>query len=207
MTKITDAVDMFNKSAKKYQEKFMDVRAYSESLNYFCEELDPTASIIEFGCGPGNVTRYLLDRCKDLNILSSDLAPEMVKLAKENCPEAKFDIIDIRSLESIGKRFDGILAGFCLPYLTKNEATVFLRNLANLLNPNGVVYLSTIINDEVESEVKTSSSGDSLRIYYYQKKYLESLLINSEFKIIETFELAENGEKEIIFIAKHAHDL
>ncbi len=110
MKKLTNAVDMFDKSAEIYQEKYMDVSAYSISLNLFCEKLKRSATILELGCGPGNITRYLLNQREDLKIFGSDLAPEMIKLAKKNCPEAEFGVIDIRDLSRISSRYDGVMA-------------------------------------------------------------------------------------------------
>ena len=56
------AVDLFNKLAKSYQEKYMNIEAYSNTLDKFCNELDKGGKIFEFGCGPGNITRYLQNK-------------------------------------------------------------------------------------------------------------------------------------------------
>jgi cyclopropane fatty-acyl-phospholipid synthase-like methyltransferase len=202
MKKITDAVDMFNESAKIYEEKYMDVTAYSKPLDRFSKELKSEATVLEFGCGPGNITRYLLNKRGDLKILGSDLAPEMVKLAKKNCPEADFEVIDVRDLSIIDSCYDGVLAGFCLPYLTKEEVSLFFKEIIKVLNPEGILYLSAIQNENEESEIKTSSSGDRLRIHYYNKGYLKRLLETSGFGVIDTFDSSENGDNEIIFVAQ-----
>jgi ubiquinone/menaquinone biosynthesis C-methylase UbiE len=58
------AVNMFNKAAKLYEEKYMDVSSYTEGLDVFCEKLGyKDANILELGCGSGNITRYLTNKC------------------------------------------------------------------------------------------------------------------------------------------------
>lgn len=193
---------MFNKSARKYQDKFMDVEAYSESLDHFCRILNEDTTILEFGCGPGNISRYLLDKREGLKILGTDLAPEMISLAAQNCPEAKFEVLDIRDLSLITSRFDAVIAGFCLPYLDCKEVSVFIRSLVQILNNNAIVYLSAIERETEFSEFKTSSSGDRVLIHYYSMSYLKSQLASNGFTIVEASELFENDDKEMIIIAR-----
>ena len=63
-----EIADLFNRWAERYQERFMNVDMYSESFDLFCKELKTDASVLELACGPGNITKYLLDRRPDLQI-------------------------------------------------------------------------------------------------------------------------------------------
>ncbi len=126
----------------------------------------------------------------------------MIKLAKKNCPEAEFDVIDIRSFSHIDSRYDGVMTGFCLPYLARGEVASFFKDIVGFLKPQGIIYLSAIENEHKESEVKTSSSGDRIRIHYYQKNFLKTLLESNGFSIIGSFDLVENGDDEVVLVAR-----
>ena len=73
MDKSKIAVAIFNKLAKMYQDKFMNVDLYSESFDLFCNAIQKeNATILEIACGPGNITKYLLNKRPDFNILGID---------------------------------------------------------------------------------------------------------------------------------------
>ncbi len=187
MNKTKIAVDVFNKMANVYQEKFMDVNLYSNSLDLFCEKIQGiNPYILDIGCGPGNITKYISDRRKDLNILGIDLAPNMIRLAQINNPNAVFQILDFREIAKIGKYFDGIICGFCLPYLSKEEAINLIGNAAKILNPKGLLYLSTMEDDYSKSGFKKGSSGDEIFMHYHQFDYLSDTLNENGFKILNS---------------------
>src|SRR5690349_18694421 len=93
------AVDIFNKHAQIYQHKYMDVSMYHDTLDAFCNSIPKhNAQILEIACGPGNITQYLLQQRPGFNILGTDLAPNMLELARANNPEAKFKEMDGRNI-------------------------------------------------------------------------------------------------------------
>ena len=48
------AVDVFNKLAKTYQDKFMNVDLYKDSFDFFCQNIkNENAEILDLACGPG----------------------------------------------------------------------------------------------------------------------------------------------------------
>lgn len=116
MDQYQETFQTWNKVASLYQDKFMDLDLYNESYNIICHSITKAgASILDLGCGPGNITKYLLSKRPDFNILGIDIAPAMIELAKQHNPTARFETMDIRQIEQIKIRFDGIMAGFCLP--------------------------------------------------------------------------------------------
>jgi ubiquinone/menaquinone biosynthesis C-methylase UbiE len=121
MDKYKETFTTWNKVAKIYQDKFMDLELYNDTYASFCKRLAPTASILELWCGPGNVTRHLLNYSPDFKVLATDMAPNMIELAKSNVPAAEFKILDARNLRGASENFDAILLGFCIPYLSKED--------------------------------------------------------------------------------------
>ena len=146
------AVDIFNKLADSYQDKFMDVSIYHDSLDFFCETINiKNASVLELACGPGNITKYVLEKRPDFNLLGTDLAPNMITLAKINNPKADFQLLDCKNLSVLKMKFNGIVIGFGLPYLSKKESIQFIRDANQQLYDDGVLYLSTMEDDHSKS--------------------------------------------------------
>lgn len=184
--KILKPADAFDKSAKIYQDKFMDVSLYADELNLFCDNITAgNASILDIACGPGNITKYLLERKPDYNILGIDLSAKMLDLAQANNPTAKFQLMDCREIDKIDQKFDGILCGFCLPYLTREESVELIADVRGLLKPGGMFYLSTMEeNDESKSRYQISSTGDQVYVYYHKGEYLTKAFRENNFDII-----------------------
>ena len=74
------------------------------------------ATILEIGCGPGNITKYLLSKRPDFNIFGIDIAPNMIELSKINNPKANFAVMDSRNISTIETKYDAMVCGFCLLY-------------------------------------------------------------------------------------------
>ena len=180
------AVGIFDKLATVYQEKFMDVSLYHDSLDIFCDNIKKeNATVLELACGPGNITKYLLEKRPDLEILGTDLAPNMIALAKINNTTADFQLLDCRDINKLNIKFDAIMCGFGLPYLSKQEAIQFIKDSNQQLNDNGVLYISTMENDNTKSGFKTGSTGDTMYQNFHQADYLTAALENNGFTIIE----------------------
>ena len=201
MDKSKEAVAVFDKYAEGYQQRFMDVSAYAKSLDVFCETISKQkANVLELACGPGNVTRYVLNKRPDLKVLATDLAPNMLVLAKQNNPEVETMLLDSREFKSLQKKFDAILCAFCLPYLNKSETLKLIKDAAEVLNPEGVLYLSTMEDEHGKSGYKAGSKGDLIYMNFHEGTYLKKALEENAFQVLheERMEtMQSNGEMAI----------
>lgn len=185
MDKTKIAVEIFDKFAKQYQDKFMYVDLYNESFDFFCSRVEKeNAEILELACGPGNITQYLLKQRPDFKIMGTDLAVNMLELAKVNNPTAEFKLMDCRDIDTIEKKYDAIMCGFCLPYLPKEDAEKLITDASALLNTGGVFYISTMEDDYSKSGLKTSSAGNQMYMHYHQSDYLIAALERNDFDVI-----------------------
>lgn len=188
MDKSKISVAVFDKYAQQYQDKFMDLSQYHDTFDLFCAAIGKTnAEVLEIGCGPGNITRYLLNKRPNLKILGTDLAPNMIELAKINNPGAEFKIFDCRDIGKLVQKYDAIMGGFCLPYLSREEAIAMIADASKILRPKGILYLSTMEDDYSKSGFKASSSNSADRayIYYHQADYLTAALEDNGFEIVD----------------------
>lgn len=175
----------WNKVATVYQEKFMDFSLYDASYDMFCKLIpEQNACILELACGPGNITKYLCQSRPDFTIDATDYAAEMIVLAKQNCPSVTFQIMDLRHINEIEKKYNGIICGFGIPYLSKLELTHFIAHSANLLLDQGIVYLSFVEGLELESGYQTGSTGDRVLFYYHELSVISKEIEKQGLKII-----------------------
>lgn len=203
-----NAAGVFNKYASQYQDKFMDVSRYHQSLDLFCQHLTrPNANILEIACGPGNITRYLINKLPHLKILGIDLAPNMIELAKSNNPTANFKVMDARNIGQPDEKYHAIMCGFCLPYLSKEETLALMQNATNLLYPGGLLYLSTMEDDYSRSGIRKGSQGDEIYMYYHEADTLIDALQQNKFEVLhqERLRYTEHDGTEttdLVLIAK-----
>lgn len=181
------AVALFDRRADEYRDKYMDVTQYAATLDLFSNKISRKgAAVLELACGPGNMTRYLLDIRPDLRILATDLSPKMLDLARAANPEAEFTLMDSREIKAMGRKFDAVFCGFLLPYLSKEEAIRLIADAAGVLEPGGGLYLSTMEDDYSRSGFQRSSSGyDELYMYYHEAEYLVRAMEDSGMKVLE----------------------
>lgn len=188
MDKNKIAVAVFDKSAVRYQDKFMDLDLYHDSFNAFCEAIDKeNAEVLEIACGPGNITRYLLKKRPGYRILATDLSVNMLELARINNPAAGFMLMDGRQMDQLDGQFDAIMCGFFLPYLSKEEAVQWISDSARKLRPGGVLYISTMEDDYAKSGFAgpETEGEDRLFIHYHEAGYLTEALKNNRFELID----------------------
>lgn len=57
MDKTERTIETYNKHVASYENKFMDFDNYKKRIQAFCDILEPKASILDIGCGPGNVEK------------------------------------------------------------------------------------------------------------------------------------------------------
>lgn len=201
-------INTWNKVAGLYAEKFMELSIYNESYDVFFQRINnPAARILDIGCGPGNVSRYLHRKNPQWQFHGIDAAPNMLRLYEENIPSSTVTLMDIRNFTEIPGTYDGIVCGFCIPYLNKEETGRLVDTAAKLLSPDGILYLSFVEGDPAKSGLVTGSTGDHTYFYYHQQDKLTATLQKAGFekaKVIrvEFVRSAEQKEWHTILITK-----
>lgn len=181
------AVAVFNKLADLYQQRFMNVDLYADTFDFFCEALGKNnPEVLELACGPGNISRYLLNKRSDIQLLGTDLAPNMVELARSNNPEGRFEVMDAREMRKLNRTFDALICGFCLPYLSMPETEQLIKDAAAVLREKGLIYVSTMEDDYEKSGLRKGSTGDEIFMHYYLASDLEPMLKRAGFQRLLT---------------------
>ncbi len=196
-----ETFETWNKVASLYEEKFMDLDLYNVSYDFIINSLNKVnAKVLEIGCGPGNITKYLLSKRPDFEIFGIDIAPNMIELAKKNNPLASFEIMDSRNINEIQSKFDAIICGFCLPYLSQTDTYKLIQDSNQLLNNRGLIYISFVEGDSAKSGFQTASTGDRSYFYFHDLAEIKTKLIEARFDDFNVFKVEfkkASGENEI----------
>lgn len=191
----------------------MGLKLYNDTYDLICNAvIKNKATILEIGCGPGNITKYLLSKRPDFNIFGIDIAPNMIELAKINNPKANFAVMDSRNISEIETKYDAIVCGFCLPYLSETDSQKLIFEANYLLNDSGFLYLSFVEGDPNKSGFQAGSTGDRSYFYYHNLDQLKTQLLENSFEDLKIFKVEyKKSEKEqdvhTIITAKKKHNM
>lgn len=173
----------WNKVASLYEEKFMNLDIYNESYDVVCNSVKQNAAILDVGCGPGNITKYLLYERPDLNIYGIDISPNMVAIAKKNNLSANFGVMDMRQAGQLATKFDAIVCGFCFPYMSPDEALTFIADAHHLLSDCGLLYVSFVAGNPDKSGFQVGGNGDRVFFNYHDLDILTNAFIECGFDV------------------------
>ncbi|MEH0155929.1 class I SAM-dependent methyltransferase [Limibacter armeniacum] len=166
----------------------MGIDLYNHTYDKFCALIEKHSPfVLELGCGPGNITKYLLDKRPDILWEGVDVSPKMIELAKINNPTANFQVMDIRNLSGFQQTFDAIVAGFCIPYLSLEDCAKLFSACSNLLTDGGIFYLSFVEGDHAKSGFQSGSTGDRMYFYFHNLMKITAALKTNQLDIIETY--------------------
>lgn len=201
MDRYKETLDTWNKVAKVYEEVFMDLSIYNTTYTLFCQALPKTSpSVLELGCGPGNITKYILNAFPNIDLMGVDASENMLDLAQKNNPSATFKLMDCRNINQLSVQFDGILCGFILPYLSKKDCFTLLKNSYNILKSKGILYLSFVSGGYEKSGFQISSQGDRMYFHYYLEQELIDELKTRSFQLLHQIHIPyvkSDNSKEI----------
>ncbi|MBI2281472.1 MAG: class I SAM-dependent methyltransferase [Bacteroidetes bacterium] len=182
MDRYKETFETWNKIASLYQDKFMELDLYNNTYDFICNSIPKEkAKLLEIGCGPGNITKYLLSQRPDFDIYGIDIAPNMIALAKKNNPTASFAVMDSRLIDTLETKYDGIVCGFCLSYLSQTDSSKLIADCYHLLNDNGLLYISFVEGDPSKSGFQVGSSGDRSYFYFHDLNELKQQFIDNKF--------------------------
>jgi 2-polyprenyl-3-methyl-5-hydroxy-6-metoxy-1,4-benzoquinol methylase len=154
----------------------MSLDLYKDKLNRFAELLPPGAKILDLGCGPGNIAKFMADKDQDYKITGIDFSQEMIDFAKSNVPEAEFFVADIRQLVGLCEQYDAVIASFCIVHLLDDETMGLISKISGMLKQGGLLYLSCMEGKEAGFETTSFSPDNYIFFNYYSEEFIKDAL-------------------------------
>lgn len=118
------------------------------------EELQPSPSILELGCGPGvPILKFLLDQ--GAHVVANDISTKQIEMAKARCPDAKLIAGDMTTLTFEPESFHGAISFYTLFHLPRSKLKDMLTKIHGWMKPGGVFVfnLATVDEEEIHGEM------------------------------------------------------
>ena len=198
--------EAFNRIGNKYEEVFSSNQTQIHAVEWLVQKMPPKASILDVGCGTGFPTAKMLVEA-GFNLLGIDISEEMLKIAKQNVPAGNFQLIDIQSDDLGLRKFDGIVAFFCLLMLRKSAIVNAIKKLANQLLPQGYFLFSMVEGDFDYIEIPFLNQ--KINVSAYPLAELEKIVRDANLNILEvkTVDFTPSGnappEKQLFFFCQN----
>lgn len=192
-------IQTYDQIAKKYQ-KLHSVFTAQIELDNFITYLKPGSLLLDAGCGFGRELKYLLD--KGFEVYGFDPSSQLLKLAKENTPEAKLQIADLRKKLSYPDNFfDGIISKAVLHHLEEKDLIFALTEIKRILKPGGIFFFSWKEGNEAKITKEKMGAGKERFYNLKMQKEVEDLAKNAGFKIENayTYDRSKRSKKYVEF--------
>ena len=110
--------------------------------------LEAPQTVVDLGCGPGNVTPLLKQRWPNAKVIGLDNSDEMLDQAQSAVPEVHFEKVDVSDWDP-NQKFDIIFSNAALQWVAGHEI-LFKKIVANVA-PGGVLAVQMPRNFEAPS--------------------------------------------------------
>lgn len=104
-------------------------------LEDFAARVRGRGRVLDAGCGPGRMTRYLADRGVDM--FGVDLSPEMVRIARDRHPDLAFAEGSIDALDVAPDSVAGVLAWYSIIHTPPADLPTVVGEFLRVLEPGG----------------------------------------------------------------------
>jgi 2-polyprenyl-3-methyl-5-hydroxy-6-metoxy-1,4-benzoquinol methylase len=133
-------------------------------------DLRAGTSVLELGCGPGDITLAMLLR--GAHVHAVDASSDMLRAAAKRAPGAQFERANIRSFTPT-TRYDVVLLAFVLHELRTEDIGLIMRMAASAVSPSGRI---AILDHAIPS-------GNAGRIWRRVLGFIESAEIERWFAL------------------------
>ena len=182
--------NMYDTVAKEYAETFSGEHGKKpkdqEILRRFSREIGDKESVWDFGCGPGQTTKYL----KDLGIEISglDLSEKILEQARTIHPEINFRKGNILELEFDDDSIDGVVAFYAIVHFTEEQVEIAFREAFRVLQPGGLFLFTYHIGEETILIEEFLGKKINIDFMFFTTDFISSCLEKNGFEKIETIE-------------------
>jgi ubiquinone/menaquinone biosynthesis C-methylase UbiE len=182
--------NLYDTVAKEYAETFSGEHEKKpkdqEILHRFSQEIGDRRPVWDFGCGPGQTTKYL----KNLGIEISglDLSEKILEQARTIHPEINFRKGNILELEFDGDSIAGVVAFYAIVHFTQDQVEIAFREAFRVLQPGGLFLFTYHIGEETIHLDEFLSKKVDIDFMFFTTDFIFSCLKDSGFEKIKIIE-------------------
>jgi len=170
--------------ARAYREHLLDELAGKPLDRGFLDAFAERCAggrIVEVGCGPGQVARYLA--AHGATVEGLDLSPAMIDEARASHPEIVFRVGDIFALPYETASIRGIVAFYAIVHLRTEELLAPFRELHRVLVPGGLAAVAFHVGTETVHVDELFGCATSLDFMFHRPEAVAAALVAAGFTI------------------------
>ncbi|HET6762229.1 MAG TPA: class I SAM-dependent methyltransferase [Longimicrobiaceae bacterium] len=156
-----------------------------EFLDRFAEQVTH-GEVLDLGCGPGHVGRYLHER--GVSVRGLDLSEQMVQRARELNPGILFLHGDMRELPFPDASFTGVVAFYSIIHFQPDQLPAVFAEMHRVLAPGGLLALAFHVGTEVRHVDELWGVKTSLDFVFFQPAQVTDALRSAGFAEITSTE-------------------
>ncbi|HEY8954707.1 class I SAM-dependent methyltransferase [Chitinophaga sp.] len=149
----------------------------------------------DFGCGPGQTTRFLYDHGVE-NIVGVDLSPAMVDTAGKLSPRIKFETGDLLHISYPSGHLGSAVAFYAIVHFTSNQVRKCFEEINRVLKTGGDFLFSFHVGDEIVHFDKAHDKEIDVDLFFFKTEDIIALLDETGFNIIDAIERRPYEEVE-----------
>jgi SAM-dependent methyltransferase len=156
-------------------------------LNEFARLNKDRGTCADFGCGPGQTTKYLFDSgVKD--IIGIDISPAMVDVAQKIFSYIRFETGDLLALPHTTKYFGSAIAFYAIVHFDYDQITRAFKEVNRVLKKDAQFLFSFHVGEETVHFDKANGIDIDIDLHFLETERILKLLRDSGFRMIDTIE-------------------
>lgn len=176
--------------AKEYAETFCDEHEKKpkdrEILHRFLHEIGNRRPVWDFGCGPGQTTKYL--DILGIEVSGLDLSEKILEQARRTCPDIYFRKGNILNLEFENDSIAGVVAFYAIIHFTEEQVGLAFNEILRVLKPEGIFLFTCHIGKKTMHVEEFLGKKVEIDTMFFTADSICSCLKNSGFEKIEIIE-------------------
>lgn len=191
MNSQTKVLDCYNQVAGDYAAERWDELSKKHFDRWLLKEFAAVNKdkglCADFGCGPGQTTRFLYDHgLKD--IIGIDLSPEMVNAATKLSPRIKFETGDLLNIAYPAGSLGSALAFYSIVHFTNDQVRKCFQEINRVLKTGGSFLFSFHVGEEIVHFDKAHDKEIDVDLFFFKTDDIIALLDETGFNVIDAIE-------------------
>lgn len=194
MNKTIKSYDKFSKElANKFDAIGVRVKDVERTFSYIKKE---NPRVLELGCANGRDAQEILKRTE--NYIGVDGSKELIKIAKEKLPQAKFVVNFFDKLKFPNQNFDIVFDFASLMHFDKDELIKMLKKISCWLDDDGILLLS--MKEGEYSQFLSKGYGERVQYSYTADDILS--ITKNDYEMLDLEKMNTNDQNWFTMILK-----